>query len=260
MSSASTEDLIIETDGAVRLLRINRLKARNALSIALRQKISDAIVAADRSPAVRVVVITGSANCFSAGGDIKEFPSSADCQDSTFESQRVWIPLTTCRIPLIAAVEGIALGGGAELAMLCDMIIAGANAEFAFPEVRLGILPGNGGTQRFPRAVGKFKAMRYLLTGDRIHASRAEAIGLVSEVVPAGEAVAASMTIARRIADLPPLAVRQIKDVVLTGADTALPAALMIEREGSRILSRTCDHREASASFIEKRKPLFRGS
>lgn len=259
MTTTCTDQLVIETEGAVRLLRLNRPKARNALSLALRQAIAAAIVAADRDAAVRAVVITGSADCFSAGGDIKEFPDAAASRDAPFESQRVWQPLSACRVPLIAAVEGIALGGGAELAMHCDIIVAGDGAEFAFPEVRLGILPGNGGTQRFPRAAGKFKAMRYLLTGDRIPAARAEAMGLVSEVVAAGGALAAALDIARRIAALPPLAVRQIKEVVLTGADTGLPAALTIEREGSRLLMRTQDHKEAAAAFIQKRKPVFTG-
>jgi enoyl-CoA hydratase/carnithine racemase len=254
------QDLIVETHEAVCLLRINRPKARNALSIALRQRISDAIMAADRDDKLRAVVLTGSADCFSAGGDIKEFPEAADSRDAMFESQRVWMPLATCRIPIIAAVEGIALGGGAELAMLCDIIVAGDTAEFAFPEVRLGILPGNGGTQRLPRAAGKFRAMRYLLTGDRIPAARAETMGLVSEVVPAGQALETALGIARQIAALPPLAVRQIKDVVRTGADVGLPAALTIEREGSRILMRTSDHKEAAAAFIEKRKPRFTGN
>ncbi len=173
-----TGDLITEKNGQVRVLRMNRPHARNALSLAMRKAISAAIIEGDRDPETRVVVITGSETCFSAGGDIKEFPDAAGREDSSFVSQRIWAPLSSCRVPLIAAVEGIALGGGAEFAMLCDIVIAGETAEFAFPEVRLGILPGNGGTQRFPRAAGKFKAMRYLLTGDRFSARDASEMGL----------------------------------------------------------------------------------
>ena len=143
--------------------------------------------------------------------------------------------------------------------MLCDIIIAGETAEFAFPEVRLGILPGNGGTQRFPRAVGKFKAMRYLLTGDRFPATLAAEMGLVSEVVESGTAFSAALTLAQRIAELPPLSVRQIKDVVLQGAEASLSAALIIERDGDRLLMLSEDHKEASRAFIEKRRPVFTG-
>lgn len=265
MSKQTTVDeladlgLFVETDSNIRILRINRPKARNALSLALRQAISSEIVAADRDSAIRAVVITGSNDCFSAGGDIKEFPDANNVADNSIISQRVWSPVAACSVPLIAAVEGIAFGGGAELALHCDIIIAGEGAQFAFPEVRLGILPGNGGTQRFPRAVGKYLAMRYLLTGDRIPAPHALTMGLVSEVVPTGVAFSTALTLARHIAELPPLAVRQIKDVVLAGADIALPAALVMERDSGRILSRTQDHQEASKAFIDKRKPTFKG-
>lgn len=255
-----TGDLITEKNGQVRVLRMNRPHARNALSLAMRKAISAAIIEGDRDPETRVVVITGSETCFSAGGDIKEFPDAAGREDSSFVSQRIWAPLSACRVPLIAAVEGIALGGGAEFAMLCDIVIAGETAEFAFPEVRLGILPGNGGTQRFPRAAGKFKAMRYLLTGDRFSARDASEMGLVSEIVEAGKALSSALALAHRIAELPPLAVRQIKDVVNQGAEAPLAAALSLEREGSRLLTRSADHLEASRAFIEKRRPVFTGT
>lgn len=259
MTPARTDHLIVETEGRVRILRMNRPHARNALSLSLRNAIATEIVAGDRDPQIRAIVVTGSETCFSAGGDIKEFPDAADQEDSMYVSQRIWAPLSGCRVPLIAAVDGIAFGGGAEFAMLCDVIIAGDKAEFAFPEVRLGILPGNGGTQRFPRAVGKFKAMRYLLTGDRFSAAQASEMGMVSEVVAAGTAFSAALMLAHRIAELPPLSVRQIKDVVGYGSEAPLPAALTIEREGSRILLRTEDHKEAARAFIEKRRPVFTG-
>lgn len=254
-----TDDLITETKGAVRIVRMNRPQAKNALSVSLRCALAQAVIDGDRDPEIRAVVIGGSETCFSAGGDIKEFPDASCQEDSMFVSQRIWAPLTGCRVPLIAAVDGIALGGGAELAMLCDIIIAGSDAQFAFPEVRLGILPGNGGTQRFPRAAGKFQAMRYLLTGDRFSAGQAFDMGLVSEVVAAGTALSEAVALAHRIADLPPLSVRQIKDVVVHGAEMPLSSALMVEREGSRLLMRTQDHLEASRAFIEKRRPVFTG-
>ncbi|SFC26573.1 enoyl-CoA hydratase-related protein [Tropicimonas isoalkanivorans] len=253
------EELIQERHDAVLLLRLNRPEALNALNIPLRRALAAAISAAADDPDVRAIVVSGGSKIFAAGGDIKEFADHDAPQIMALELQRIWAPIAACPRPIIAAVEGLALGGGAELAMHCDIILAAEDAQFAFPEVRLGILPGAGGTQRLPRAVGKFRAMRYLLTGDRIPASLAAEMGLVSELTPSGQAEAAALALAQKIARMPPLAVRQIKEVVLQGADCALPAALVLERNAHNILFSTEDRKEGVDAFIEKRKPLYRG-
>jgi len=255
-----TEDVVVSEDqGEARIFRINRPEARNALSVAVRRRLSDGISAAGLDPAIRAIIITGGKDEFAAGGDIKEFMTAGRAEVMAAELHRIWEPIAHCPKPIIAAVEGLAFGGGAELALHADIIIASETAKFAFPEVTLGILPGAGGTQRFPRAVGKYRGLRYLLTGDRFSAREAFDMGLVSELVPAGEALAHSLRIAERIASLPPLAVRQIKEVVIAGADASLATALVLERNGHKILTATGDHKEGVAAFIEKRKPVFRG-
>lgn len=256
----SEEELLIETVGLVRILRINRPRARNALSLGLRQRIAAALQEADCDRDTRAVVITGDRDVFSVGGDIREFGRFSSSYEATLENQRVWRLMPFLTIPIIAAVEGLALGGGAELALHADIIIAGDSAQFGFPEVALGILPGNGGTQRFTRIVGKQLAMRYLLTGERFTAEQALSMGLASEVVPAGCALDRASELAARIADLPPLAVRRIKDVVLNGADLPLAPALALERNGYLTLQQTADHAEAARAFSEKRTPQFSGS
>ena len=253
------QDLLAERRGPILILRLNRPAARNALSLSLRRRLAADIASADRDEALRAVVIAGSDTVFSAGGDIKEFASLAASEAASQESQRVWRTMPELTIPIIAAVEGLALGGGAELALHADIIVAGETALFAFPEVTLGILPGNGGTQRFPRLVGKVLAMRYLLTGERFTAAQALAMGMLSEVVPAGEALDRALAIADRIAAMPPLAVRRIKNVVSNGADLPLDAALSLERLGFAALQRTEDHAEAARAFAEKRAPRFAG-
>ena len=255
----SEHDVVIETQGAARILAISRPHARNALSLSVRRALSDGIVAADLDPSIRAIIVTGSKDLFAAGGDIKEFVGADAAQTLAAELQRIWQPIAQCTKPIIAAVEGYALGGGAELALHADIIVASETAQFAFPEVALGILPGAGGTQRFPRAVGKYRAMRYLLTGDRFTAREALDMGLISELAPAGEALSRGLQIAERIASLPPLAVRQIKDVVLAGADASLASALILERNGHNVLRSSEDHREGVSAFLDKRKPVFLG-
>ena len=160
---------------------------------------------------------------------------------------------------MIAAVCGYAFGGGAELAMHCDIIIAGEGASFCLPEIRIGIMPGIGGTQRLVRAVGKFNAMRMLLTGRPVGAREAQAMGLVSMVEPDAEVLAASLKMAAQIADMPPLAAMQIKEVVLAGVDASLETALMLERKANQLLFATRDQKEGMQAFVEKRKPRFEG-
>ena len=243
----------------VALLRINRPEVLNALSLAVRQALADEINAIAVDPAIRAVIITGDEKAFAAGADVAELKTRT-VHDTQFAASRAaWVALEACRKPIIAAVHGFALGGGCELAFHCDIIIAGESARFGLPEVRLGIMPGAGGTQRLLRAVGSFKAARYLLTGDHIPAPLASEMGLVSEVVPDAEVMTQAMKIASRIAANPPLAADAIKEVIRLGADASLETALVLERKAFQLLFVTEDRNEGIAAFLEKRKPSFKG-
>jgi enoyl-CoA hydratase len=171
----------------------------------------------------------------------------------------VWGPIRAFPKPLIAAVNGWALGGGCELALHADMIVAGEGARFGQPEIKVGIMPGAGGTQRLTRAIGKYKAMKILLTGEPVTAREAEALGFVTEVVPDAEVLDRALALAKSIAALPPVAARKIKEVVLHGADLPLEAALLLERQAFQLMFDTADQKEGMAAFIEKRAPQFRG-
>jgi len=174
-------------------------------------------------------------------------------------SAPMWRSVVSCPRPIIAAVNGYAWGGGCELAMHADIIVAGEGASFAQPEVKVGIMPGAGGTQRLPRAVGKFRAMKMLLTGQPVSAAEAYAMGLVSEVVADRDVLSTALAIADTIAALPPLAVAQIKEAVLAGQDAPLDAALLLERRAFQLLFASEDQKEGMRAFLEKRKPVFRG-
>ena len=253
-------DLIVtENHGAVRLLRLNRPAVRNALSVALCAELARAVGTADLDPDVRAIVLTGDQAAFSAGGDIKEIGARSVVELMAADLQRNWLPLMHCATPLLAAVNGYALGGGFELALHCDVIVAGVSAVFALPEIRIGIMPGAGGTQRLVRAAGKYKAMRYAMTGDRFSAAEAERMGLVSELVADDAVLARTLALAGEIAALPPYAVRQIKGVVLAGMDASLPTALLLERTAHITLSATEDKREGTRAFLEKRPARFSG-
>jgi enoyl-CoA hydratase/carnithine racemase len=206
---------------------------------------------------VRCVVVTGGPKIFAAGADIKAMATRTANEAAANSTAPLWRPLKEFPKPVIAAVNGLALGGGCELAMQCDIIVAGRGARFGQPEVRVGILPGAGGTQRLVRAVGKFKAMKMLMTGEPIGAEEAERAGLVSEVVDDASVLARALELAAAIAALPAEALRRIKELVLAGADLPLDAALMMERQSMQLLFGTHDQREGMAAFIEKRAPDF---
>jgi len=243
----------------VALLRINRPEVLNALSMSVRAMLAEFLSKLDADPEVRAIVITGDEKAFAAGADLVELKKRT-VHDTTFRSSRVaWEAMEACRKPIIAAVNGFALGGGCELALHCDIIVAGEGAKFGLPEVKVGIMPGAGGTQRLLRAAGKFQAMRYLLTGDMIPALTAREMGLVSEVVPDGEVLGHALKIAGKIAALPPLSVDAIKEVVNLGADAPLEVALILERKAFQLLFATEDRDEGISAFLEKRKPVFKG-
>src|SRR5512134_711327 len=211
------------------LLRINRPDARNALNLEVRKLLARHLAELGEDSTTRAIVLTGSEKSFAAGADIKEMAEAGTIEMLQRGVHRLWRAIAACPKPVIAAVSGYALGGGCELAMTCDIIVAGESARFGQPEVNIGIIPGGGGTQRLTRAVGKYKAMKYILTGDQISAKEALEMGLASEVVPDPEVEKRAVAIAQQIAELAPLAVQQIKEVVLAGQDASLETALRLE-------------------------------
>jgi enoyl-CoA hydratase len=253
------DDHIAGHDG-VALVTIDRPGARNALSFALLSELADALEELDRNDRTRVVVLTGSGErAFAAGADIVEL---ADQTPERLRRERqfdAWDRIWSIGIPLIAAVRGFALGGGCELAMSCDLIVAGDDAQFGQPEIRIGVIPGAGGTQRLTRAVGVARAMELILTGRSMPAAEALAAGLVTSVVPAADTLPAALELAERIAAMPPLAVRAAKRSVLAAAELPLAAGLRAEREAFFDLFATEDQREGMRAFQEKRSPVWTG-
>lgn len=243
----------------VALVRLNRPQRLNALNMAVRESLAAHFTELASDDAVRCVVVTGDEKAFAAGADVAELAARSPADEAFAKSRAAWAAVERYRRPIIAAVNGFALGGGCELALHCDIIVAGEGAKFGQPEVKLGIMPGAGGTQRFVRAAGKFAAMRWVLTGDLLSAADALRLGLVSEVVPDGQVVPYALEIAQRIAALPPLAVAAIKEAVLVGADLPLQAALGLEGESFQKLFATEDRTEGMGAFLEKRKPQFKG-
>jgi enoyl-CoA hydratase len=262
--SVLTEMPAHRSDGAaadgVAVVTINRPAALNALNAAVMAGLVDALEALDADPACHVVVVRGSGErAFAAGADIK---GMVDASPSTIEAAggfANWARLRAVGLPLIAAVRGFALGGGCELALLCDLIVAGDDAQFGQPEVRLGIIPGAGGTQRLTRAVGKARASELILTGRTIDAAEAERIGLVSRVVPAAETFDAALEVASKIAAMPPLAVRAAKAAIGRAHEVGLTDGLAFEQRTFYDLFATEDQKEGMRAFIEKRAPSFRG-
>jgi len=243
----------------VALIRIQRPEARNALNMAVRRAVADAFAQLGAEEAVRCIVLTGTDTFFVAGADLREMADLTAGDHLARRTDALWQPVARCPKPVIAAVNGYAFGGGCELAMHADIIVAGESAQFGQPEVRVGIMPGAGGTQRLPRAVGKFKAMRMLLTGRPVGAREAEAMGLVSDLVPDDKVLEHALALAQEIAALPPVALRLIKEAVLQGQDMPLDAAVAAERRAFMLLFDTQDQKEGMRAFLEKRKPAFRG-
>ena len=253
-------ELIVERpQPGVALVRLNRPEATNALSLPLQALLSQTFTALGADPEVRCIVLTGGEKVFAAGGDIHSLLDAGPIDILERHTERVWAPIQHCPKPVIAAVCGYAFGGGAELAMHCDIIVAGEGASFAQPEIRIGIMPGIGGTQRLVRAVGKFNAMKMLLTGRPVAAREAQAMGLVCEVVADAEVIPHALGLAATIAGMPPLAAQQIKEVVLAGLDAPLETALALERKANQLLFATRDQKEGMQAFIDKRKPRFEG-
>lgn len=244
----------------IALLRINRPEALNALSVPVRLEIAALVDELEADNSIRVIVITGGDKVFAAGADLAELQKRTIRDAITAESRAAWTSITRCTKPIIAAVNGFALGGGCELALHCDIVIAGEGAKFGLPEVKVGIIPGAGGTQRLVRAVGKYKAARYLMTGDFISAEDASAMGIVSEVVPDEETINHALKIAGKIAARAPMAVKALKELIVLGPEASLDTALALETKAFQILFTSDDRDEGVAAFLEKRKPVFKGS
>ena len=245
-------------DGVV-LLRINRPEVRNALNLEVRKLLAKHLQELGDDSTTRAVVLAGNDKSFAAGADIREMADAGTIEMLQRGVHKLWRAIAGCPKPVIAAVSGYALGGGCELAMTCDIIVAGESARFGQPEVLIGIIPGGGGTQRLTRAVGKYKAMKYILTGEQIPAKDAYEMGLASEVVPDPEVEGRAIDIARQIAVLPPIAVQLAKEAVLAGMEAPLASALALEVKSLQILFSSQDQKEGMRAFIEKRKPKFQG-
>ncbi len=250
---------ITTEDGCVAQIRINRPARRNALSIMIKDEIADAVVRLDREPEVRAIVLTGGTSVFAAGTDVDEMVALTPIEHAVQATDRVFNAIRTCATPIIAAVEGYALGGGCELALSCDLIVAGCSARFGQPEIRVGVMPGAGATQRMVRTIGKYRTLRVLLTGDQITGEEAYAIGMISDVVADGTAGTHALALARQIAAMPQLAVQSILDVVEAGADVPLATALLLERKMFQVLFDSHDQKEGMQAFLEKRSPVFIG-
>jgi enoyl-CoA hydratase len=253
------ENITVETRGRVGLVTLNRPKAMNALCAALIKELGQALDAFEADAEVGAIVLTGSEKAFAAGADIKEMQSKSymDAYLANFITDG-WERVTTCRKPIIAAVAGYALGGGCEVAMMCDFILAADTAKFGQPEITIGTIPGAGGTQRLTRAVGKAKAMEMVLTGRMIDAAEAERAGLVSRIVPAAELVDEAVKVAERIATLSRPVVMLAKEAVNAAFETTLAQGVTFERRLFHSTFATEDQKEGMAAFAEKRQPNFK--
>ncbi|MDX1905735.1 MAG: enoyl-CoA hydratase-related protein [Bacteroidia bacterium] len=241
------------------LIRLNRPRELNALNTQLMEELVTALAAFDEDENCRVVVLTGNEKAFAAGADIKEMAGKTAIDMLQGGQMNRWERIKQFRKPLIAAVSGFALGGGCELCMLCDMIIASETAQFGQPEIKIGVIPGAGGTQRMARAMGKYRAMEMVLTGKFISAAQAYEWGLVNRVVPPEVYLDEALRLAAEIASMPPLAAQLAKASVLHAANSFLDEGLTAERKNFYLLFASEDQREGMNAFVEKRKPDWKG-
>ncbi|MDT7521809.1 enoyl-CoA hydratase-related protein [Rhodoferax sp. TBRC 17198] len=239
------------------LLRLHRPEVLNALNLTLRQALADAFHALDQDPGVYAIVIAGSERAFCAGADLQEYVDATPTDILARQMDQLWGAISGCSKPVIAAVRGHALGGGCELAMHADIIVAGQGARFGQPEVKIGIMPGGGATQRLTRAVGKFAAMKILLSGEPFTATEALGMGQASEVVPDAEVEQRAIELASHLASLPVQALKFIKEAVLEGMNLPLAQALAWERKSFQLLFATPDKTEGIRARLEKRPAVF---
>ncbi len=244
----------------VALIRLNRPKELNALNLQLMDELVFVFRQLDANDDVRCIVITGDDKAFAAGADIKEMSGRGAIEMHKVDQFSKWDSIRRTKKPVIAAVSGFALGGGCELTMLCDMIVASETAQFGQPEIKIGVIPGAGGTQRLTRAVGKARAMEMVLTGKFITAKEALAAGLVTRVVPPENYLEEALRLAQEVASMPPLAVQMAKEAILKAFDTSLDEGLLFERKNFYMLFATNDQKEGMKAFVEKRKADWSGT
>jgi enoyl-CoA hydratase len=244
----------------IALVRLNRPKVLNALSTDLMQELVDCFLSLDKNPDVRVIILTGNERAFAAGADIAQMVSASPIDQINDQRFRTWEMLRLITKPIIAAVNGFALGGGCELAMACDLIIAGDDAKFSQPEIKIGTIPGAGGTQRLTRAIGKSKAMMMVLTGEMIDAKTAYEWGLVAKVIPAQALLQESFELAKIISDRAPVAVRLAKEAVNKSFEASLKDGMDFERRNFYLTFSSLDQKEGMKAFLEKRNPDYKGN
>lgn len=249
----------VESGQGYAIIQLNRPDVLNALNIKLMEELVDALETLDKDTAVRAIIITGNEKAFAAGADIKEMSDASAVEMLIHDQFARWDRIRKIKKPLIAAVSGFALGGGCELAMACDIIIASETAKFGQSEINIGVMPGAGGTQRLTRAVGKAKAMEMVLTGKMISAEEAMKWGLVNKVVPMEYYLEEAKAVAREIASKPPIAVRLAKESILKAFDTTIEAGLEYERKNFYLLFASEDQKEGMKAFVEKRKAEWKG-
>jgi len=259
MSEQSYDTILVERRGAIGIVTLNRPNALNALNAALIAELGAAFDDLEADPAIGAIVLTGNERAFAAGADIKEMAGKTymEAYGEDFITSG-WERVAQCRRPVVAAVGGVALGGGCEIAMMCDIVIAADNARFGQPEIQLGTIPGAGGTQRLPRFIGKAKAMDLCLTGRMMDAAEAERAGLVSRVVPADKLLAEAIAVAERIAQMSRPIAMMVKESVNRAFETSLAEGVRFERRLFHSTFATDDQKEGMAAFIAKRKPAFR--
>ena len=257
MTQQTYETILVDRDGRVGTLTVNRPQALNALNSQVMHELTSAAATFDADPGIGAIIITGNAKAFAAGADIKEMANLSFAEVFAADYFAAWSKLAAVRTPTIAAVAGHALGGGCELAMMCDVLIAADTAKFGQPEIKLGVLPGMGGSQRLTRAIGKAKAMDLILTGRTIDAAEAERCGLVSRVVPAEQLLTEAGTVAATIAAMSLPAARMAKEAVNRAFETTLAEGLLHERRLFHAAFATDDQTEGMAAFTDKRAPHF---
>ena len=255
----SYEHIKVEVEAPIATITLDRPKVLNALSPAVIAELGQALAGFETDDSIRAVVLTGGPKVFAAGADIGDMAERTAAEQLVRDQTGAWSPIAGFKKPLIAAVNGYCLGGGCEMALMCDVIIAGDTARFGQPEINLGIIPGAGGTQRWPRSVGKYAAMEVMLGGAPIGARRALELGLVNKVVPAEMSVAVAQRLARQLAEKPPLATRLAKEAVLKAFETPLAEGMAAERRSFYFLFSTEDQKEGMHAFLEKRKGVFKG-
>lgn len=259
MDKSAYKFILISADATVATIQLNRPEVLNALNLQLMDEVLDALDVLERDDSCRCVIITGNERAFAAGADIKEMADATSTEMLTRDQFAKWDRIRRFKKPLIAAVSGYALGGGNELAMLCDMIVASETAQFGQPEINIGVMPGAGGTQRLTRAVGKAIAMEVILAGRTLTAREAERFGLVNRVVPVEAYLREAQRLAAQIAEKAPISVQLAKDAVLKAFELPLQEGLTLERKNFYLLFSTDDQKEGMAAFVEKRKPTFEG-